>query len=283
MILVLDACSISNLINVFQDTSLLAEIRKCFKRVYITREVIKEVNDNKHAYLELYKNRWNDIDELYDKLCLSDNIHEDDADKSQCISFLTKFSHAKKLDFKTGDGEYYSSLLALYISRWGIADFAENTNKVMFVTDDARAEVAYNTLFATNQIGSIIDSIDILVILYLKSKITKKRVLQYIEGLFGLYNKELNQLRFILNGIDIKEKNNLKQRLITENLRQLLYDGNIPGLLNSLGEARFREYFSDHKKVKEVINKLSPITYQKKIPSLKERKNEVMNDLIWKI
>ena len=79
---------------------------------------------------------------------------------------------------------------------------------------------------------------------------TKKRIIQYIEGLFSLYNKELNQLRFILNGIDIKDKENLKQRLITERLRQLLYDGDIAELLNCLGDARFRKYFSDNKKVK---------------------------------
>ena len=283
MILVLDACSISNLINVFQDDSLLLEIRKTFKQVYITREVIKEVNDNKADFIEFYRGRWDDLEELYSKLALTDFVYEDDKGKKECVSFLTKFSEAKKMSFNKSDGEYYSSLLSLYISRLGEVNFGENTNKILFVTDDARAEKLYNELFAVNQIGNIIDSIDIVVILYLKNKIAKSRVIQYIEGLFSLYNRDLNKLRFILNGIDVKNKSNLKQRLITEELRQLLYDGNIAELISSLGNPRFRKYLSDNKKVKMNIEKLSGSTYQKKIPSLKSRKGEIINDLVWKV
>lgn len=283
MILVLDACSISNLINVFQDNSLLIEIRKCFKEIYITPEVIKEVNDNKKDYVDFFKDRWDEMEELYSKLSLKDYIHKEDKEKKDCISFLTKFSTAKKVAFNNSDGEYHSSLLSLYVSRLGNVDFAENTNKILFVTDDARAEDAYYALFTTNQVGSIIDSIDIVLILYLKGKILKSRLIQYIEGLFTLYNKELNNLKFILTGIDLKEKANSKYRQNTEFLRQLLYDGNIPELKNILGSPGFKKYFSDNKKVKSAIEKLSLSTYKNKIPSLQSRKYDVQNNLIWKV
>ena len=170
MILVLDACSISNMINVFQDDSLLIEIRKCFKEVYITPEVIQEVINNKADYIEFYKNRWIEMNELYHRLDFNNYVYKDDHGKKDCVHFITKFADLKSLPFKKTSGEYYSSLLSLYISRLGLTEFAENANKILFVTDDAKAEKSYKALFSTNQIGNIIDSVDILLILYLRDR-----------------------------------------------------------------------------------------------------------------
>ena len=61
-----------------------------------------------------------------------------------------------------------------------------------------------------------------------------------------------------------------------------MYDANIAELKETLGNPKFKKYYLINKNVKAFIETLNVSIYEKKLPSLKIRKNEIVNDLIWK-
>ena len=281
MILVLDACTISNLLHIVQDNSLIKLLNKSFDKVFITREVISEVNNNKFVYLPYYDNSREIIDQLIADLKLNDYVSEFDNDKYQCIPFIRNFAINMGAPFKEEAGEFQSALLSLYLSRWGNDCFMENSNKILFATDDDRANHLYRNLFSTNQIGFIIDSVDILSVFYLKGLITKKDLLKNVDAIIQLYWSPLNRLKQIIaNKSKIKELKGNIQSCLTS-LMEMSLEYEIQKISDTLHEGGYKNLYTTFPKLKEAIKSLSSTTIERKAAYLKERYTLVSKSLLW--
>jgi hypothetical protein len=282
MILVLDACTISNLLNAYQNDSLIRQLHKCFSEIYIAKEVISEVEANKFAYLHLYESR-QEIRELISQVKLSEYISSLDTDKHECLSFTRRFASKKGLQFNESDGEFQSSLLSLYLSRWGKDEVFENNNKILLATDDARAELQYQKLFSSNQIGAIIDSVDLIVIFHIRGLLTKPQLLSYVDSIRNLYNSGLNELRKELVTVKKRESGSSKNQLLLSNLIELLSDNKLTDLQQTVSEGEYKKIYKHHGKLKENIKNVSRFNMEKKLRYLNERRSEIIDDLIWGI
>lgn len=282
MILVLDACTISNLIHAFQDTSLIKELRKCFSEIYISQEVLKEVQDNKKQYLSHYKNNWDILEQLYIDIRLYDYLHVKDKNKVECEELVRAFILSRGAIYKL-NGEYYSSLLALYVSRDGITELNQNIRTILLATDDLKAEATYQDLFKSNQIGSIINSIDIITILYLKDCITRSRAIQYIDSVYMLYSSTLNQLRIEIQDIKKNVRLDSQSQIVFSMLLELINDGKNDKIEDYTSIPKHKKIIDKHKKIKEYLREI-PNNYDSNVLSrLKERRKDFKTGLIWKL
>lgn len=280
MIIVLDACTISNLLHIVQDGSLIKLLNKSFTKVCVTREVITEVNDNKFVYLPYYDNSRETINQVIADLKLNDYISELDKDKHECAPFIRRFAINMGATIKEDAGEFQSALLSLYLSRWGENCFMENNNRILFATDDYRANQLYKNLFSTNQIGVIIDSVDILSIFYLKGLLTKKKLLKNIDALIQLYWSPLNRLRQTISKIKVKEVKGNAQSCLT-NLMDMSLDYQIEKVFDTLHDGGYRSLYNTFPKLKEAVKNLADIGIERKTAYLRERYKIVSNSLLW--
>lgn len=280
MFLILDACTISNLINVFHDTSILSLVRKTFGEVYITQEVFDEVYKNLTKLKFLYNENWDELNETYKECKLHEIISGLDKDKKECNSFFIKYCLGKQLTFKE-NGEYFSTLLCFYLSRMGEIDFCENINNILFVTDDAKAETLYQDFYSRNQIGIIIDSIDIIIILYLKNVITKFKAISYIEGLFNIYRVNFISVKLEIERIRKKETDVRFQSLITK-LIEIISSPNLEEANIIFQDENLQKLFNRHKKLKHKVKSLKDGNNTVQLNYIRERFFELKNDLIWK-
>jgi hypothetical protein len=280
MVLVLDACTISYLVNVFQDDSLIKHTKKAFTQVYVCSEVINEVNNNKFSYLDLYDSKEHVLQLLAD-INLRELLSDHDRNKSECKPLIRKFSAAKGLALREMDGEFHCALLSLYLSRWGQEDFNEQINSVLFATDDEGAKELYSQLVAHNQVGVIVDSVDIVVILHLKALITKSTLIRYIEGLINLHRRGIGILKGKIEAVKKLERGNAKHELALTSLMELLTNAEIDELKDSLYNHSYKTLFKKYDSIKTGIKELELGT--QRFNYLKERRIEVIDDLIWKI
>lgn len=280
MFLILDACTISNLINVFQDASILSLVRTTFREVYIAQEVFDEVSKNLKKLKFLYNENWDELNEIYRECKLHEIISELDKDKKECNPFFIKYCSGKRLTFKE-NGEYFSTLLSLYLSRMGELDFCENTNSILFVTDDAKAVTLYQDFYSRNQIGIIIDSIDVIVILYLKNVITKFKAISYIEGLFNIYRSNFISVKLEIERIRKKETDVRFQSLITK-LIEIISSLNPVDVDKIFQDQDLHKLFNRHKKLKHKVKSLKDGDNTLKLNYIKERFTELKSDLVWK-
>jgi hypothetical protein len=280
MILVLDACTVSYLYNVFQDDSLIKLLKKCFLEVYICSEVITEVNDNKFSYLTLYESK-EQVIQLLSDINLNQFLSEHDKSKSECKPLIRKFSAAKGLVLRELDGEFHCALLSLYLSRWGEDKLYENLNAILFATDDYGATKLYSQLVATNQIGIIIDSIDIVVILHLKELLTKATLIRYIEGLINLNNRDIKVLKSKIEVAKELEKGNTKHQLALSTLMEYLINAEMQSLKDCLYHNSFKSLLKKYENIKTAIKELE--TETPRFDYLKERRAEIIEDLVWNI
>ena len=96
---------------------------------------------------------------------------------------------------KKPNGELYSAALSLFLSRG-------EKEKVQFYTDDHPAKQDFSPYFDFQQIGSIGDSVDLLVLLYWlspKSVFSIDELKKYLTALRGEYMLMLNGLQKHLN------------------------------------------------------------------------------------
>jgi hypothetical protein len=280
MILVLDACTISNLLHIVQDDSLIKLLNRAFSKVYITKEVIKEVDNNKFMYLPYYNNSRETINQLISDLKLNAYISDCDKDKYECTPFIKKFAIAINESFKDDEGELQSALLSLYLSRWGDISFMENNNKILFATDDDKANRLYIKLFSTNQIGHIIDSVDLLSIFYLKGLITKKDLIKNVDAIIQLYWFPLNRLKQVIVNMKNKDLKGNTQSYLTS-LMEFCIDYQIEKIFDTLHDNGYKKIYSSIPQLKEAIKNLNEANGVRKVAYLKERHKIVSNNLIW--
>jgi len=189
---VLDACAVINLLQAFDDDSYFGLIESEFTRVFIAQEkVIEEIHRNKYDNLltpaskedeRSLQLRRQEIDDIISRRVRNYVFPKDTV---ECQNFLSKATGYRKKN-----GEFYSVALSLYLSRMdGVEKICEQLLDVHFVTDDLGVSNDFGTFFRVNQIGNLIDSIDIMTILYLRGRITKADLENFCFTLKSLYSR----------------------------------------------------------------------------------------------
>jgi len=279
MVCVLDSCSILNLLNSFADERILKNITKVFEQVYVSKYVYdKEIFNKTHRYKDWH----NDVYNLYYNAGIEKFRYLDGLNDVE--NFVNKFCKRNAINFKK-DGEYYSTLTALQISRFNLpdSDFNSKLQRVLLVTDDAPAKADYDFLFENNQIGSIISSVDLVIILYIKNVIKNiKEVKDYISNCITLYNRELTDFHIELKKLASNSRNIKENQLIT-NLIGLLNDNDYEQIQSTPKNPQYRDFYKNNPAIKVKIAELKNLTFKTKIPELRERKKSIHRDLIWKI
>jgi len=277
MVCILDSCSILNLLNALKDDRIFKKISAVFDQVYVSQYVYSnEIFNKKLKYKDLHDN----INNFYHSAGLGEIIYTEDLNDVEI--FVNNFCKKKSISLKD-DGEYYSSLTALHISRFHLpdSDFNTKVQRVLFVTDDAPAKDEYEILFESNQIGGIITSVDLVIILYIKDVIKSiKEVKNYISDCIMLYKKELTNIDNALKKLPF---NTSKESQLVTNLIGLLSDNNYEQINLTLKKPLYKDFYKNNPQVKTMVSGLKNLTFKTKIPELLKRKEEIHKDLIWKI
>ncbi len=271
MIAVIDACTILNLLQISLDDKYVAHLDSVFQRVFISPKVFEEINQNKHKNL---------LDEN-DILVLDSIIH---SKISNFIMYEDIEKCCKMLKGATGyskkNGEFYSSALALYLSRTEGNEFNENILKVHFITDDDGAKKDFLYFFKINQIGQIFDSIDIVTLFYLKEYITKKELSDFCISLKSLYSGEMAILIREIEQIRRKEKESKLQHILSEIL-ELLNTGEFEKLEKIKNHQDFKKLKRKEKKFNKLFEDFLKSGIGQKIAQIEKRRKDI--DHIWKI
>lgn len=188
---VLDACSIINLIHLDEDETLLKRLK--FLNILICECVFKEVGTNVYKRLSLDQTispiEINEQRKIIDQKLnlfrhyqiLNNNIAQD----------LGKdiFSQVKRmLNYKKDNGEFFSSVLSLYKSRF-------EPTKIFFHTDDFPAKEEFSSFYKLQQIGYIEDTADLLLLLYrLDDDFKENELNELLSRLQSQYTSQVSEL-----------------------------------------------------------------------------------------
>jgi hypothetical protein len=278
MIAIVDACSILNILQVFFDEKYIEDLKHEFKEVFLTHKVFEEIIDNKHKNFQNDPDSQNRLDNVIRDSYLETLIYYDNYE--ECHKIIEKTIKSKHTWDK--NGEYYSASLALYLSREGKEKFYENILSIVFVTDDAPAEQDLKEFFQINQIGTIINSIDLMTIFYLKERITKNELISYCTALKDLYAKELS---FIKNEVESlkKSEKNIKIQMALSQILIFLEEGKYDELKELDGKKYFKKILQSNKRLKHLINDIDTNKLRRKIRTIDERIRQIKNEYIWKI
>lgn len=173
---ILDACTLINIFRIDEDEILYSHLQSY--NIKIAETVLNEVKKN------IYKNGWSKeihdrIDKYLPNLALYvehnndiiSNFKEEDCDE------IKKFTHHSK-----SDGEFYSLLLSLYLSRY------EMTH-VNLYTDDKPATDQFSEYFMFQQLGLLGDSVDLILYMFCHSdKFSEINLKRFLEKLRSEYN-----------------------------------------------------------------------------------------------
>jgi hypothetical protein len=278
MIAIVDACSILNILQVFFEEKYIEDLKLEFKEVFITHKVFEEIINNKHKNFQNDPDSQNRLDNVIRDSYLETLIYEENYE--DCHKILEKTIKSKHTWDK--NGEYYSASLALYLSREGKEKFYENLLNIVFVTDDAPAEQDFKEFFQINQIGTIINSIDLMTIFYLKKRITKNELISYCTGLKDLYAIELS---FIKNEVESlkKSEKKIKIQMALSQILIFLEDGKYNELKELDGKKDFKKILHSNKRLKHLINNIDTNKLRRKIRYIDERIWQIKNEYIWRV
>lgn len=273
MVAVFDCCSILNLIRLFQDESYLTRFFKCFDKCVITPKVFEEIKTNRTDISDYYERR--------------------DFFETLIFSYLRNYVEFSKIDdeiewvrnkfnYKTDNGELHSSSHALYLSRYEGSEVSEKLLKVCFITDDAPASEEFSSLFNSNFVGKIIDTVDLLIILCLKGKIQFNSLISYCKQFKLLYASELSMIIKLLEKLRPIEKSIQDQRIHQKISRLInhLYDfdgDHNDEILAILQELNGTIYSDVKKKISVVLSQ----NYRLKIGYIQDRIDKIREGNIY--
>lgn len=188
---ILDACTIINLLRIDEDEFLFKSIISLDLNIASTVYQEVSININKNSLSKEQKKNIEQAIPSFLKVSKKEDAIINDISQ-EVFDKLCQFTfHNKKYN-----GELLSSALSLCISR-------EKNSRVYFYTDDFPAKKQFSPYFSYQQIGVIGDSVDLLLFLYwTKSDFSKKRLLKYLQDLKSEYNTPLKQL---INKIQTKK------------------------------------------------------------------------------
>ncbi len=260
--IVIDACTLINLLRIDEDNNFLYK-RLTSLDIHISETVYNEFKAN------LFKNAIDDADKERLSVIFSlpgfDHHKDDDIKKNLGKNWVDKIvsyvGHTKK-----ANGELFSSLLALSLSR-------ENDVKICFYTDDFPAKDEFKDFFYIQQIGSIEDSVDLLLMLYwTEDDFSMQMLKRNLYNLKSEYNKVV--VNFVNKIIALKTKYGKKQ-LIRKKLDSIVnafYSNN----MNEFGK-----YVDDIRKTKDrdIKECLSAFPNLPKQPKIAQKVDYVLKEL----
>lgn len=242
---ILDACTLINIFRIDEDEILYSHLQSY--NIKIAETVLDEVKKN------IYKNGWSkEINDRIDKylpyLVLSvehnDNIISNF--KDQDCDEIKKFTHHSK-----SDGEFYSLLLSLYLSRY------EMTH-VNLYTDDKPATDQFSEYFMFQQLGLLGDSIDLILYMFCHSdKFSEINLKRFLEKLRSEYNIRARVFVQHIEEYRSKIDNTKPNKNIIATLDQVIYNYH-NGEYAKMYEAIDELERSSRKDIRQIIRKYRP-------------------------
>lgn len=261
---ILDACTIINFIHIDEDEFLMRQLKS--KKINLSRKVFEETNKNvlnkfKHSINKQNLEIKNSIKEIEYKLNYFREIiyyPEDYYQLKEEVASLTRYPKE--------NGEFISVLLSYYLSKY-------EGEAIIFHTDDIPAKYHFTPFFECQKIGSIYDSIDLLISLQSGNKeFTSNALKKYFSNLYSEYTFSIGGLLKDINEFRIPKKliRNSYFRNIIISIRQSLKSLDILSLIDQYylvldNKIEFRdlfnilskyEYFFKQKISNEYLNKI---------------------------
>jgi hypothetical protein len=201
---ILDACTIINFLHIDEDEFLIKKLKA--KKFNLCRKVFEETNKNVFNKFKgsLYNQNLevkSKIKEVEIKLnYFRERIYysEDYFQLKEEVAALTNYSKE--------NGEFISVLLSFYLSKY-------EELSIIFHTDDIPAKQHFLPFFESENIGSINDSIDLLLLLFKSNTdFTSNDLKKYFSSLYSEYTfaiggllKEINEFQIPSNLIRNKQ------------------------------------------------------------------------------
>ena len=172
----MDACTLINIFRIDEDEILYSNLQSC--NIKIAEIVLDEVKKN------IFKNGWSkEINDRIDRslsYLMSRVMHNDEIVcniKAENCDEIKEFTRHHK-----SDGEFYSLLLSLYLSRY------EMTH-INLYTDDKPATDQFREYFMFQQLGLLGDSVDLILYMFCHSdKFSEFNLKRFLENLKFEYN-----------------------------------------------------------------------------------------------
>lgn len=220
MVVLLDACTVINMVHIDEGEFLLKQLRGL--NFHVCKTVFDEISVNifnKFKNIMPYPD--NEKREIDNKLNnIRSHIYNNPSFLELCndVKIATKYTKM--------NGEFHSTVLATYI----------NTFEKLFVhfyTDDRPALQEFLPFLSRNQIGNIGDSVDLLILLYRHNEAFNRNDLKnFLSKLFAEYVGALSEIEKAVASYQIPKLliRNQKLRNKREEIRLAIADLNIAGL-----------------------------------------------------
>jgi hypothetical protein len=202
---VLDTCTIINLLRIDEDDEFLFKKLKDLN-LNISDCVYNEVQKNVNLKT-LTKEQRDYITQQLPSFA-THIINPDKKFENDYFDELKSFCNYTK-----ENGELHSTLLSLHICR-------KESTRLFFYTDDFPAKKQFSPYFSYQQIGTIGDSVDLLLFLFWSiSDFNEKRLKKYLQNLYSEY---ATQLKIFSNKIERNKDSWLKSKPKDAKLRENL-------------------------------------------------------------
>ena len=248
---VIDACTMINLLRIDDDDDFLYKNLESLD-IHITDIVCDEIKNNifRNTISADDKKRLNTLlpflaSDLTYHLS-EDIIKHISNDVYEKIKIYA--NHTKK-----DNGELISMILSLYLSR-------QNKSKVIFYTDDFPAKDEFEKTFMIHQIGTIEDSVDLLLFLYwLKRDFTLPKLKEKLKDLISEYNSSLKGFVNCIKDLDLKKERQLK-KLLNE-ITDEFYDAKMDKFFNVLNKIKHTK----NKSVRKILDDFPDLEKRNKL------------------
>ena len=245
--IVLDTCTIFNILRIDNEDEFLYKKLKGLN-LHISDYVYNEAQRNIN-YKPFLKEQKDYITQQLPSFA-KHIVSPDEKIKTDFFDSLKKFCNYIK-----EDGELHSTLLSLYICR-------KEGTRLFFYTDDFPAKKQFDPYFSYQQIGTIGDSVDLLLFLFWSvSDFKEKQLKDYLQSLRSEY---AIPLRNFSKEIELKKdlwlNSKPRDKKLRENLHKIETGGiNLEFDILNEGINFFRRNKSQYKAINDIIKKYPDI------------------------
>lgn len=269
--IVLDTCTILNLLRIDDDEFLYKKLIKL--KINICQSVFEEANRN-----------------VKTKTFSDDQRQYISSRTPQLIPFIIKCEEQFEKEYKAciqefcnykkENGEFYSTLISLYLCR-------QEHCRLCFYTDDYPAKRVFDSFFNYQQIGIIGDTIDLLVLLYWSNPdFNQQKLEKYLQNLLSEFATPFK--KFQNQFMEKKHTwilSHLKDKKLIENLNEI-EDGlkKLDFEKITTGIAFFRDNIRSHREINTFLDGYSEINLSGyMVLKIKETVNRLRTNPIYKM
>lgn len=246
--IVLDTCTILNLLRIDDDEFLYKKLMKL--EINICQSVFEEANRN--VKTKTFSDSQKKYISSHTPQLVPFIVRCDEQFEKEYKACIQEFC-----DYKKWNGEFYSTLISLYLCR-------QKHCRLYFYTDDYPAKRVFDSFFNYQQIGVIGDTIDLLVFLYWANPDFDQRKLEkYLQNLLSefatpfkeFYNQFMGKKGRWIAG-NIKNKN-LRENLdkIESGLERLNFE------MIGIGMDYFKNNVKSYKEINAFLDGYSDINF----------------------